>query len=42
MGNRADQMEKGISGIKDRNLKMTQMEEENHLRVKKENLTGMI
>lgn len=34
LGNRADQMEKGISDTEDRNLEMTQMEDRN-LRVKK-------
>lgn len=34
LGNRVEQMEERISDIKDRNLEMTQMEEEKDLRVK--------
>ena len=34
-GNRADQMQERISCIQDRNLEMTQREDEKHLSIKK-------
>lgn len=37
LGYRADQMEKIISDIRDRNLEMTQKKEERNLRVEKKN-----